>query len=66
MTSDGLVRFVLGVDGVVAPSDSSQGRGAWVCRDRIAECAELANRRNAWSRAFRRPVARQNLERFGK
>jgi predicted RNA-binding protein YlxR (DUF448 family) len=48
--SEALVRFVL-VDGVVVPGAARPGRGAWL--HARPDCAEAAERRRAWVRAFR-------------
>jgi predicted RNA-binding protein YlxR (DUF448 family) len=52
----GLIRFVIGPDGQVAPDlgEKLPGRGIWVAADRAA--LELAVRKNLFSRAAKQPV----------
>src|SRR5688572_20732049 len=38
------------------------GRGAWLCRDRVLECLEVAARRGAFSRALRAAVRTDDVE----
>ncbi|MEO7836587.1 MAG: YlxR family protein [Acidimicrobiales bacterium] len=51
-----LVRVVLGADGSLAVSRHAPGRGAWLCSGSRA-CVQGAERRGAFARALRRPVA---------
>lgn len=52
----GLIRFVIGPDGQVAPdlAEKLPGRGIWVSADRAA--LELAVKKNLFSRAAKQPV----------
>ncbi|MDA8071955.1 MAG: DUF448 domain-containing protein [Actinomycetota bacterium] len=43
-------------DGRLRPGERQPGRGAWLCRD-DGRCLVLAERRRAWGRALRAPVA---------
>jgi len=52
---DELVRVVRSADGALAVGRSLPGRGAWLCAGSDA-CLELAERRKAFTRAFRAPV----------
>jgi predicted RNA-binding protein YlxR (DUF448 family) len=56
-----LVRCVLPPDGHPVFSRTAAGRGAWLCVP-PAPCFELAVRRRAFDRAWRRPVSRAALE----
>ncbi len=40
------------------------GRGAWLCSDRAADCARVAQRRKRWSVALKAPVDRAAGERL--
>ncbi|MDP9404601.1 MAG: YlxR family protein [Actinomycetota bacterium] len=50
------MRVVRGADGSLAESRRAPGRGAWLC---VAspECVDKAERRGAFARALRGPVA---------
>ena len=50
-----LVRFTLDDLGQLVWRRAAPGRGAWLCRE--GACWDLATKRNAWSRAWRRPVS---------
>src|SRR5260370_11271489 len=50
-----LVRIRPGPDGSLAVG-SGPGRGAWLCRDQVG-CLDAAERRRAFERALRAPVA---------
>lgn len=52
---DDLVRVVRTPEGGLAVGRALPGRGAWLCPD--PACAALADRRRAWARALRGPVA---------
>ena len=56
-----LVRCALTLDGHPAISRTMAGRGAWLCVPPAA-CFELAVRRRAFERAWRRPVGRAVLD----
>jgi predicted RNA-binding protein YlxR (DUF448 family) len=60
-----LVRCVLTDDGRAVVDRSGPGRGAWLC---IAaqDCFELARRRKAFERAWRRPVGPEALAELGR
>jgi predicted RNA-binding protein YlxR (DUF448 family) len=53
---NGLIRFVIGPDGQIAPdlAEKLPGRGIWVSADRAA--LELAVKKNLFSRAAKQPV----------
>jgi predicted RNA-binding protein YlxR (DUF448 family) len=51
-----LVRVVALVDGTLAVGRSLHGRGAWLCAG-SAGCFDLAVRRGAFARSFRRPIS---------
>ncbi|MBA3655004.1 MAG: YlxR family protein [Actinobacteria bacterium] len=51
-----LVRVVRSTDGALRLSRTDPGRGAWLCRS-SPDCLALAERRNAFSRSLRAPVA---------
>jgi predicted RNA-binding protein YlxR (DUF448 family) len=55
---------VLGADGRPVVSRSAAGRGAWLCVPPGA-CFELAVRRKAFERAWRRAVNREVLDELG-
>ncbi len=59
-----LERLVLTGTGQLALGRHLAGRGAWLCRESLAECAGKAARTGRFARAFRRPVARPEAERF--
>ncbi|MGD9752528.1 MAG: YlxR family protein [Acidimicrobiia bacterium] len=48
-----LIRFVRRPDGTVVGDRHAVGRGAWLCPS--GQCWLQATKRNAWTRAFRRP-----------
>ncbi|MGH9228055.1 MAG: YlxR family protein [Acidimicrobiales bacterium] len=48
-----LVRFVRSPEGSIVEGRTLPGRGAWLCKDALAACRERAERRGAFSRAFR-------------
>jgi predicted RNA-binding protein YlxR (DUF448 family) len=52
---------VLTPDGHAAVSRTAAGRGAWLCKP-SADCFQLAVRRRAFERAWRRPVSPAVLE----
>jgi len=60
-----LVRCVLTPDGRATVSRSGPGRGAWLCVPPQA-CFELALRRKAFARAWRRPVDPEALAQLGR
>ena len=51
-----MVRVVRRTDGSLAAGRTLPGRGAWLCRD-SGTCLVSADRRRAWERALRGPVA---------
>jgi predicted RNA-binding protein YlxR (DUF448 family) len=59
-----LVRCVLGADGRPVVSRTAGGRGAWLC-DPPGPCFELAVRRKAFERAWRRPIGADVLDELG-
>ncbi|MGO8722651.1 MAG: YlxR family protein [Acidimicrobiales bacterium] len=58
-----LTRLVHTGEGLVGLGSGLEGRGAWLCRD-SPHCFELAVRNHAFSKALRRPIAAQALERL--
>ena len=60
-----LVRCVLTADGRAVVDRSGSGRGAWLCARRT-DCFELAVRRKAFERAWRRPVGPDALAELGR
>ncbi|MGH9111387.1 MAG: YlxR family protein [Acidimicrobiales bacterium] len=59
---DELVRFVRGAEASIIQGRTLPGRGAWLCKDTLDECRQLAKRRGAFARAFRlgdRPPGRR-------
>jgi predicted RNA-binding protein YlxR (DUF448 family) len=50
-----LVRVVALVDGTLAVGRGLHGRGAWLCAG-SSGCFDLAVRRGAFARSFRRPI----------
>ena len=60
-----LVRCVLTPDGRATVDRSGSGRGAWLCVPSQA-CFELAVRRKAFERAWRRPVGPGALAELGR
>jgi len=60
-----LVRCVLTEGGRAVVDRSGSGRGAWLC-DPPNECFELAVRRKAFDRAWRRPVGSGALAELGR
>ena len=56
-----LVRCVLTDDGRAVVDRTGPGRGAWLCIP-PSDCFELAVRRKAFERAWRRPVGREALD----
>ncbi|MGH9210426.1 MAG: YlxR family protein [Acidimicrobiales bacterium] len=49
-----LVRFARTADGSVRPGRTLPGRGAWLCAGTLEACRAAAERRKAFTRAFRR------------
>jgi predicted RNA-binding protein YlxR (DUF448 family) len=65
-----LVRIARSLGGALVVSRSAPGRGAWLCVGHPA-CLDRAERRDAFSRAFREPVDKDAVaalrdELFGK
>lgn len=60
---DTLVRCVLSADGEAVISRTAAGRGAWVCS---IECIDVARRKRAFERAWRRPVRAGALDELKK
>jgi predicted RNA-binding protein YlxR (DUF448 family) len=58
-----MVRVVVTAGGSLVVGTTSQGRGAWLCRD-SPRCFEQAARRNAFDRALRREVAPTEVARL--
>ncbi len=50
-------------DGSLGVSKQHNGRGAWLCRD-SSECMLKAVRRNAFSRAFKRSIKPETIDKF--
>ncbi|MET1042412.1 MAG: YlxR family protein [Acidimicrobiales bacterium] len=59
--SDELVRVTRQGDGSLAVGPTLPGRGAWLCRSSAA-CFDAAQRRGAFARALRAPVADADVE----
>ena len=63
-----LLRVVMGDDGMLIPDESGKlpGRGAYLCKD--PACVELAEKKRAFYRAFRRgadhPIAEEAYNRL--
>jgi predicted RNA-binding protein YlxR (DUF448 family) len=57
------VRVVHTGDGGLAVGVGLEGRGAWLCRD-TPGCAELADRRRAFSKALRHPITPEAVDRL--
>jgi len=55
---------VLTDDGRAVVDRAGSGRGAWLCVP-PGDCFQLAVRRKAFERAWRRPVGRQALDELG-
>jgi len=55
---------VLTDDGRAVVDRTGSGRGAWLCVP-PGDCFQLAVRRKAFERAWRRPVGRQALDELG-
>jgi len=51
-----MVRVVRLTDGSLVPGRTLPGRGAWLCRGSV-ECVDTAQKRRAYERALRGPVA---------
>jgi predicted RNA-binding protein YlxR (DUF448 family) len=60
-----LVRCVLTADGRAVVDRSGAGRGAWLCIP-AQDCFELALRRKAFERAWRRPVGPDAFAELGR
>jgi predicted RNA-binding protein YlxR (DUF448 family) len=60
-----LVRCVLTPDGHPVVSRTAAGRGAWLCAP-SGPCFELAVRRRAFDRAWKRPVSSEVLDELGR
>jgi predicted RNA-binding protein YlxR (DUF448 family) len=55
------VRCAITAAGVATVDRTAPGRGAWVCS---AACFELAMKRKAFERSWRRPLRRKRSTRF--
>lgn len=55
------MRVTRSPDGTLAVGRALPGRGAWLCGDHAVACAEVAKRKKAFSRAFRAPVADEQV-----
>ena len=56
-----LVRVAREADGTLRIGRTLPGRGAWLCRESLATCSDLAIRKGGFARAFRIGVQADHL-----
>lgn len=51
-----LIRLALDSSGNLTIGRNRPGRGAWLCRDTVLSCFDIAVSRNGFERSFARPI----------
>ncbi|MHB8244764.1 MAG: YlxR family protein [Acidimicrobiales bacterium] len=59
-----LVRVTASAEGELVPGVLRPGRGAWLCKTSLPDCAVRALERGRWPSALRRPVSQEQAARL--